>query len=915
MPSRKSVKKTAPLLPPSDVTPPPATRQLITSPITTAQSGGGLPNFPIVALGASAGGLEAFKKFFAKMPPDSGMALVIIQHLSPDSESMMSTILGKLTRMEVHQAADGMRIEPNQVYINPPDKQLALFNGRFQLLDYTSERGTRLPIDNFFKSLAEERKEAAIGIILSGTGSDGSRGINAINEEGGMVIVQAPEDAAYDGMPRSALATGITDFVLPAGEIPERLMTYVKHPYAQGDFTLERDGRTTGDFLQKILLFIRRQTGHDFSQYKLNTIMRRVKRRMSVHQIIDRKEYLDTLQKSPEEATTLFRDLLIGVTCFFRDVEVFAAFKQKAIPYLVEHRRADDPLRIWVVGCSTGEEAYSIAMLIQEYKLETQKIFPVQIFASDIDKEAIDKARQGLYPVNIEADVSAERRKRFFKKEGEHYRINKEIREMVTFAEQSVIKDPPFSRLALISCRNMMIYLEPELQKKVLLLFHYALSPDGLLLLGTAESVGEFTDLFHPYEKKQKIFRRMEGLTARRTLIDIPHASTYPPLTNDAQPREQGKVKATSLRELAQNAVLEHFAPSCVIADPAGEILFFQGGTRDFLEPVQGTPNYNLIKMAREGLKTELGAAFRKALKQQREVVIRDLRVRTIEGWKKVNIFVRPLVEPASRQNLTLVLFESAPAPEPETPRKKSPAAGKADPQIRELEAELQSTKEYLQTTIEELETTNEELQSTNEELQSANEELQSTNEELETSKEELQSVNEELVTVNAEHQNKIEELTQTSNDMNNLLASTEIATIFLDGELRIKRFTPEAQKMIKLSQVDLGRPIGEIASNLSYASLDADVQSVLDTLVVRETNVRAKDGLWFTVRIMPYRTMDNMIDGVVITFMNITRMKKTELKQKEARAQIRDLRRQLREATGEAAPERARKAQPKTKK
>ena len=548
-------------------------------------------------------------------------------------------------------------------------------------------------------------------------------------------------------------------------------------------------------------------------------------------------------------------------------------------------------------------------MLLHEYRTKNQQNIPVQIFASDIDSEAIEKARRGVYPENIIADLPANLLKKYFVKDANHYQVKKEIRDMVVFAVQSVIKDPPFSKIDLISCRNLLIYLGPELQKRIIPLFHYALSPGGMLFLGSSESVGEAADLFEPFEKKSKIFKRQDGPLVRRTLADFPIAPTlYRPLPGAPAPVNPAKAGEALLRELAQKTILEQFAPACVIVDPAGEILYIQGRTGDFLEPVQGVANLNLVAMARDGLKAELGAALRKAAQQRTEVTLGDLTVKTGNGGKQVRITVKPVAGPAEGpQGLMLVLFEAMAMPEAQSEknRLKGSSPGKTHQQILELGAALQSTRESLQTTIEELETTNEELTSTNEELQSANEELQSTNEEMETSKEELQSVNEELVTVNAEHQNKIEELSQANNDMSNLLASTEIATIFLDTDLKTKRFTPEARKMILLAQADIGRPINEIVSNLDYPSLEADAQAVLDTLVTKEAEARARDGQWFSVRLMPYRTLENVIDGVVIIFTNITQMKQVEVELKKSREREKQLRQKLRDLSKEVPAKR----------
>ncbi|MBI5651074.1 MAG: PAS domain-containing protein [Chloroflexi bacterium] len=848
------------------------------------------PGFAIVGIGASAGGLAAFEAFFSAMPSDTegGIAFVLVQHLSPDHKSILTDLVKRYTRMQVYEVTDGMRVEPNCAYIIPPNRDMAFLNGTLQLLEPSAPRGLRLPIDFFFRSLAQDQRERAICIVLSGTGSDGTLGVRAVKGEGGMAMAQNPDSTEFDGMPRSAIATGLVDYVLKPAEMPAQLIAYVSHAFGKKMQPVSAPAPTSEDLLKKLCVLLRAQTGHDFSQYKQNTLARRVERRMAIHQIEHAEDYLRFAQINPAELDALFRDLLIGVTNFFRDPEAFTALQTQIMPRLFAGKPAGSTVRAWVCGCSTGEEAYSLAILIQEHLETLRQPFKAQIFATDIDRQSIEQARNGVFPASIAADISPERLTRFFIQEpGEGgYRIQKFIRDLLVFSEQDVIKDPPFSKLDLISCRNLLIYLNGDLQKKLIPLFHYALNPGGMLCLGTSETIGDFVTLFAPLDRKWKLYQRLElGIGAARLSL----GDFAPPLAdNVARPhpsRERARESKVAMHELVEQSLLEHYAPVSVLVNGHGEVLFIYGRTGKYLEPAPGDPGMNILQMAREGLRRELATALHKAVAHKEPVRYAGLSVKTNGDFTTINLIVRPVMaSPAGEflSDLFLVILEEAPPAldnvETDATQAHTPAE-EIDTRVGRLEQELRAKDEYLQTTLEEMETANEELKSTNEEMQSINEELQSTNEELETSKEELQSVNEELATVNAELQTKVADLTRANNDMNNLLAGTGIGTLFVDHQLRIARFTPATTQLINLIQTDIGRPVGHIVSNLvGYASLVEDVRAVLDTLVPKEAEVQTRSNAWFLMRIRPYRTMENVIEGAVITFVDITERKQIEI-------------------------------------
>jgi two-component system CheB/CheR fusion protein len=718
-------------------------------------------DFPIVGIGSSAGGLEALEKFFQKMPPDTGMSFVVVTHLDPTHTSLMPSLLQKHTEMKVVQVEDGMKVAPNQVYVIPPDKDMGIVKGRLQLIQPQVQTGPRAPINHFLRHLAQEKREMAFCILLSGMGSDGTLGLKAIKAELGMVMVQDPETAKYDGMPRSAIATGLADYILPPDKMHESLLEYAKRMIYPGHPKPPSIETVPGKTLQKIHMVLRSGTGHDFSSYKENTIIRRIQRRMNVHHLDTTTDYLSFLQQNPQEVSALFKEFLIGVTSFFRDPEAFEVLKERALMEILKVKPYNSQVRMWVPGCATGEEAYSIAILLMECMQALKQDLSVQIFATDIDNDAVEKARIGRYPGDISADVGQERLRRFFDREDDFYRISPRIRDMLIFAPQSVIKDPPFTKLDLICCRNLLIYLDSELQKKLMPLFHHTLNHDGILFLGSSETIGGFADLFSPVDTKWKIYRRKPVSSSVQKLIEFP---LTPHLK--AERGQAPKANGPDLPRLVERQILEHHTPAAVVVDHKGDLAYIHGRTGKYLEPTPGTiRTNNILEMARSGLKLQLPTMLRNAVTKREEVVRHEVTIKQNGQHLRVNVTVRPMLDPEA-QGLFVVLFEDvAVNMQDETVEKRPKAARVSGMRIEELEKELNYTKESLRTTIEELETSNEELKSTNEEYQSTNEELQSSNEELNSSKEELQSLNEELDTVNSELQDKNNELTRNCDD------------------------------------------------------------------------------------------------------------------------------------------------------
>jgi two-component system, chemotaxis family, CheB/CheR fusion protein len=830
-------------------------------------SSGTTTGFYIVGVGASAGGLEAFEAVFRNMPENPGMAFVLVPHLDPTHTSILPQLVQKCTTMKVIQVKDGLKALPNTVYIVPPNKDLAILHGTLLLIEPTGSRAVRLPIDYFFRSLAQDQREKAICIVLSGMGTDGALGLRAIKEEFGMAMVQTPETAKYESMPRSAVETGLVDYVLPPEKMGSHLVEYAKsatYRVAPRDFPKEGE---IPDAVRKIHALLRAQTGHDFSLYKPNTVWRRIERRMDVHQLDHISNYVRYLQENPREVETLFKELLIGVTRFFRDPEAFEVLKKKILTEYLKDKPGPYSVRVWVPGCSSGEEAYSVAMILSECMEALSQRFNVQIFATDIDADAIALARAGIYPGSIAADVDADRLRRFFSKENGTYRVKKNVREMLVFAPHNLIKDPPFTKLDLVCCRNLLIYLDSVLQKKLLPLFHYSLKPKGILFLGSSETIGGFVDLFTSVERKWKIFTRKDSASAPYTHVE------FPPI----QPPEKAPVPRAwrsgepSIRRVAEGFLIRKYAPPSVLIDEKGDIQYVHGRTGKYLEPAPGEARFNILDMAREGLRGELSRAIRKANAEKQDVTCKGLRVRSNGDILSVNLSVKPVTERETPPGLLMILFEDVESAEKSIQAgTKGRAKNKPTKRLEIVEQELQYTKESLQSTIEELETINETLNAANEELQSTNEELQSANEELQTSKEEQQSLNEEVVTVNTELQSKVDELSKVNNDMRNLMDCIEIPTIFLDNEQKIRRFTSNAVKLVHLIHSDIGRPISHVVSNLKYSNLAEDVEGVLRKPGLKETEVEGKDGRWYLMRILPYRTADNVLDGVVISFLDI---------------------------------------------
>ncbi len=841
--------------------------------------------FPIVGIGASAGGLEALEQFLKHVPAGSGLTFVIVQHLDPTHKGIMSELLQRATRMKVIQVKDRTTVRPDCVYVIPPNKDMSLLHGVLHLLAPTTPRGLRLPIDFFFRSLAQDQQEHSIGVILSGMGSDGTLGLRAIKEKAGVVLVQEPETAKFDSMPRSAIDAGLADIVAPANELPGKILAYLQRTplMTKPEVLLEEKAQSA---LEKIVLLLRAHTGNDFSFYKRNTLYRRIERRMGIHQIHKMPAYVRYLQENSQELDLLFRELLIGVTNFFRDPAAWEQLRKQVLPALLASRALGQPLRAWVPGCSTGEEAYSLAIALKEAaeQLKPKRPVTIQIFATDLDRDAIDKARQGFFPTNIAADVSAERLKRFFTKEALGYRVRKEIRELVIFAPQNLIMEPPFTKLDILSCRNLLIYLTVDVQKKLIPLFHYSLNPGGILFQGSAETIGDHTDLFGPLGGKSRLFRRRESVLRTEGAVFPSTFSAAPASGTETRPAPK---PPASLQALADQLVLQAYAPPAVLTNDTGDIFYVSGRTGKYLEPAAGKANWNLFVMAREGLRYELTRAFQEALRQKKSVVLHGLKVGTNGGTQFVDVSIRCLDEPGPLHGLVMIVFTDVAAP------LTAPAAGQLSkaharsPHLAELEQELLHVRGEARATLEEMQTSQEEFRSANEELQSTNEELQSTNEELTTSKEEMQSMNEEMQTVNAELQTKVDELARTSNDMKNLLDSTDIATLFLDKHLNVRRYTPQATKIIKLIPADTGRPITDLAMDLDYPDLVADAREVLRRLTSVEKPVSATEGRWFTVRIMPYRTADDRIEGLVITFTNITEAKTLEAKLRSQHASL----------------------------
>jgi two-component system, chemotaxis family, CheB/CheR fusion protein len=816
--------------------------------------------FVITAIGASAGGLEALERFFRNMPADAGIAFIVVQHLAPDHSSALAELLGRCTPMAVEEARDLTQVVPSRVYIIPPNATLTVEDGNLHVASPAEPRGHRMAIDSLFTSLAKDCGESAVCIMLSGTGTDGTLGLRAIKEYGGMAMAQSLESARYDGILRSAISTGLVDHVLPVEEMPARLVEYAAHlRLTNGNTIIEQIEETQ---LSKLHSLLQQKAGHDFRQYKGNTILRRLQRRMKALQIETIEQYLQVLEHQSDEADRLFKDLLIGLTHFFRDPSAFAALGQHVIPKLFEGKDANSQVRACIVGCASGEEAYSIAILLCEAAAVLDNPPQLKVFATDIDERALEVARKGRYPESIAEHLSGERLERYFTKQDGVYQVKRELREICLFTNHSFIKDPPFSRLDLISCRNVMIYLEADLQRKIVRLFHYALRSGGYLFLGPSEGVSNDRDLFGTIDKKHRIFHKKEMLP--RSVITFPLADIGAP--RRAVGKQPVPEEPAVSRQL-ERIILQRYRPACVTVRESGEAVYFSGGIGSYLQPATGSPDNNVINMAREGLRIPLRTALHMAVTSGERVIQQKVPVRTNGGVTPVDITVEPIAE-FQDASLYMIVFEDVPtaggATEVHTFDADSQQA------IQHLELELRSAQEHAQAMFEELE-------SSNEELRSANEEYQSTNEELETSKEELQSFNEELETVNGELGRRVAELDLANSDLQNLHSSTQIATIFLDGELHIKSFTPAAAGLFRLIAGDVGRPITDLAAQFADGNLVADTQEVLRTLVPQERDLPGTHGRHYLARVLPYRTVHNVVEGVVVTFTDVTQLKQAE--------------------------------------
>jgi two-component system, chemotaxis family, CheB/CheR fusion protein len=837
--------------------------------------------FPIVGVGASAGGLEAFTELLHHLPTDTDMGFVFIQHLSPHQKSLLTEILSRTTPMPVVEVQDGMVVEPNHVYVIPPNTMMTISQGVLKLSPRQQTRGQVMSVDTFLISLAEDRGNKAIGVVLSGSDSDGTRGLEAIKGSGGITFAQSESSATVSNMPNTAVASGHVDFILTPQQIGEELVKISTHPYIHhpspakpGDILPE-----TGDALTNIFSLLRAATGVDFNHYKQTTLRRRILRRMMLYKLEKLEDYVRYLQDHPAEVTALYQDVLITVTSFFRDPEAFEALKTQVFPVISKDRRPDSPIRIWVAGCSTGEEAYSIAICLLEFFNSQAINLPIQIFATDINDVAIEKARTGIYKPSQLADVSPERLQRFFVPIEGGYQISKPVRELCVFARQNLINDPPFSRLDLITCRNVLIYLGSTIQKKLLPIFHYGLKPNGFLMLGTSETVGEFTDLFALVDRKYKIYSRK--LAAARLGIDL---ATYPlEIINPLPLLNTDNSNDLEMQKEADRIVLNQYAPVGVIINDELEILQFRGQTSPYLQPPPGRPSFNLLRMAKDELRLELRTAIHQAKQQGISVRKEGIQIKENEQIRQIRVNVVPFQLAGGTERYFLVMFEDMASTltvvsEANTGNVSSRRRKKnnEEEEINQLKHELANTKEYLQSIIEEQQATNQDLRAANEEILSSNEELQSTNEELETAKEEIQATNEELNTINDELQRRNIESTQITNDLQNLLSSINIPILMLGGDLRIRRFTPIAENIFNLIPSDIGRPISDINHKLNIPDLEQQILDVIGTLNFKAQEVQDQEGHWYDMRIRPYRTIDNKIDGAVVVLVEIDALKRS---------------------------------------
>ncbi len=836
----------------------------------------------IVGIGASAGGLAALEEFFGHTPPDSGLAYLVVQHLDPTQKAMLGELLQRVTTMPVREAENGKQVEPNCVYVIPPNTELSIRKSVLSLAKPSEPRGMRLPINILFSSLARSQGERAIAVVLSGMGSDGTLGLQAVKALGGLIVVQQPETAQFDSMPQSAIASGCVDFVAPPAALPGHILNYIGQlpPPRKADTPAESDSASPADMqgnsLEEIFKLLQKETRHDFSHYKPNSLRRRIERRMAIHAIATPALYGKFLRHNHQEVELLFKELLIGVTSFFRDPQVWQQLANVTLPDLLARHVSGDKLRAWVIGCSTGEEAYSLAMVFAEVteRLPQYSDCSLQIFASDLSPDAIATARRGQYPPSISDAVSPGRLRQFFTAHDGGYRIIKRIRDTVLFAQHDVILDPPFTKLDLLSCRNLMIYFDAALQRRLMPLFHYTLRPGGVMLLGSSETVGRFNQLFLPLESKLRLYLRQDspGTSNPDFLLQ-----SLPPLSRIKKehmptPSAPDTTAVENLQTAADRVLLQVYAPAAVVVNNAGDIIYISGRTGKYLEPAAGKANWNFHAMVREGLRSPLVDALKLAATQTEAVHLPKLRTHLAGDAQIVDVTVQAIREPSALQGMLMIVFRDVAAEPAGRGRRKTQTA---------LEAvhvsEIQRCRDEIQTLREEARASKEELQSANEELQSTNEELQSANEELTTSKEEMQSMNEELQTINAEMQTKLDDLALAQSDLKNLLNSTDIAMLFLDKKLNVRRYTERASKIISLRESDIGRPLSDLTTSLQYPSLQDDTNETVRTLVISEKQILTSDARWFSVRIMPYRRLDNVIDGAVITFVDITETKALE--------------------------------------
>ena len=828
----------------------------------------------IIGIGASAGGLVALEQFLHRIPPGGGIACIVVQHLDPTQKALLPELLQRVTAMQVRAAEQDMRIEPDHVYVIPPNTELTVVDGKLQLAEPAQPRGMRLPVNVLFSSLASGQGERAIGVVLSGMGSDGTAGLQAIKAVGGLTAVQSPESAQFDSMPKSAIEAGCADIVAAPGELPARILAVVAPVPESHEVAQEAPSQAIPRPLERIVTLLQQRTRHDFSLYKPSTLHRRAERRMAIHGMSSLAQYAEFLEHSSQESDLLFKELLIGVTRFFRDPEAWEYLAETVLPELLARRKGNHRLRAWVIGCSTGEEAYSLAMVFREVieRLQT-RAFTLQIFASDLSPDAIATARRGQYPPAIQDDVSPQRLAQFFSAHEGYYQVNQDLRDMVLFAPHDVVLDPPFTKLDLIACRNLLIYFGPLLQRRLLPLLHYSLRPGGVLFLGSSETVGQFNHLFTPIQSRLRLYLRQD-----HALMGGPDflLKSFPPLSGSSKEHAvsppEVSARPTDLLEAAANQVLlQVYAPAAVVLNGDGDIVYISGHTGKYLEPAAGKANWNIFAMAREGLRTPLAGALKKAATSNAPLHLHSLKVSTPGGVQNVDVTVQAFHDPPLRGMTMIVFRDLGPGGSGRGRRRdkgKTPAPHVAE--LQQYRAEIESLRE-------EARASREELQSSNEELQSTNEELQSTNEELNISKEEMQSMNEELQTINTELQAKLDDLALAQSDMQNVLNSIEIAILFLDQNLNVRRYTDRAAKIFRLRESDIGRPLSDLATSLQYPDLHDDASQTLRTLASSEKQITTEDGRWFTVRIMPYRRLDNVIDGVVITLVDITDTKRLE--------------------------------------